>query len=349
MKSPAVSIIVPVLKAEAYIKNVISDIARQTCRAWELIVVGNGPDQDAQRAIVEAVAANDDRISYLSIQEAGVSRARNAGIEHARGRWIAFVDADDRLPADWLRNYLAHVDGAPDMIVGGIISKVDGKTKRADLRLERDGIVHDKPEKFLPLFMSDIAAMYSPCTKLYRAEFLNASGVKFRESISIYEDGIFNLELALKCNSMCFVRQTGYEYVLHPETSAIGRSHSCISDAVNFRRMLKGQMLRRAGLPSEEITRRVESQYAADVLDIFLNDFRMGCEKTFGDKVAQTRQMFSDARLAQAWRSVRSIVSNPPLTVFRVFQALHAPGLCVMAFTILFALRRCWRKCHAPA
>ena len=90
-----VSIVVPCYKNEDTIASVVRDIRQQTYLDWELIVVGNGPNQDAQREIVESESKKDSRIIYLSIEEKGVSRARNNGILVATGEWLAFVDADD--------------------------------------------------------------------------------------------------------------------------------------------------------------------------------------------------------------------------------------------------------------
>ena len=82
-----VTVIIPCFHNESTISDVLADIRCQTCSDWELLVVGNGPCQEAQRKIVEAAASEDGRIKYLSIEEAGVSRARNLGIEKASGAY----------------------------------------------------------------------------------------------------------------------------------------------------------------------------------------------------------------------------------------------------------------------
>ena len=266
MKSATATIIVPCFRNEDSIADILADIKSQTCPNWELIVVGNGPSQEAQKEIVKSFASCDDRITYLSIDEAGVSRARNLGIEKASGEWIAFVDADDRIPPHWLSGYLLHASRQPDMIVGGI-SYRDMRTssvRREDLKIEADGLYYQKETEFLPVFLSNMAVTYSPCTKLYNAHFLKSSGVRFREDISVYEDGIFNLELALVCKSMCFVRQTGYEYCLHPASSAIGRYHKCMAVAVDIRRRLIEEVFDREidSLKAYDLTKQYEIENA---------------------------------------------------------------------------------------
>jgi glycosyltransferase involved in cell wall biosynthesis len=345
MKSATATIIVPCFRNEDSIANILADIKAQTCPNWELIVVGNGPSQEAQKEIVKSFAACDDRITYLSIDEAGVSRARNSGIEKASGEWIAFVDADDRVPPHWLSGYFLHVSKQPDMIVGGITYR-DMRTssvRREDLKIETDGLYCQNGTEFLPIFLSKMAVTYSPCTKLYNAHFLKSSGVRFREDISVYEDGIFNLELALVCKSMCFVRQAGYEYCLHPASSAIGRYHKCMAVAVDIRRKLIEDVMRRGENSSATIDKAVASQFESDMLDILLNEYRTGSFSRFKDKLKLVRELFADRRLVSAWKKSSPGLDNMPLVALRIFHAIRSPLLCVLAFDFLLKLRRAWR------
>lgn len=345
MKSATATIVVPCFRNEDSIANILADIKSQTCPNWELIVVGNGPSQEVQKEIVKSFAACDDRITYLSIDEAGVSRARNLGIEKASGEWIAFVDADDRIPPHWLSGYLLHASRQPDMIVGGI-SYRDMRTssvRREDLKIEADGLYCQKETEFLPVFLSNMAVTYSPCTKLYNTHFLKSSGARFREDISVYEDGIFNLELALVCKSMCFVKQTGYEYCLHPGTSAIGRYHKCMAVAVDIRRRLIEDLLRRGGSGSAAIDKAIASQLESDMLDILLNEYRTGSVSRFKDKLKFVRELFADRRLVSAWKKSSPSLDNMPLVALRIFHALRSPLLCVLAFDALLKLHSAWR------
>ena len=340
-----VTVIIPCFHNESTISDVLSDIRCQTCSDWELLVVGNGPCQEAQRKIVEAAASEDDRVKYLSIEESGVSRARNLGIEKASGEWIAFVDADDRLPPQWLRNFLSHVSKEPDIVAGGISyrDKPSSNVRRVDLNLDVEELYCNDAKEFVPVFLSDIAVTYSPCTKIFRTQFLKDSGITFREDISVYEDGIFNLEIAKACSSMCFIRQTGYEYCLHPSTSAIGRYHACMPEAVDARRELIGIVLKRGGFGQDDIEKRIAAQIEADMLDVFLNVYRPGSPAKFSAKVKLVREIFANENIARAWRVSRPTMKNLPLLAFWCFYVIRLPSLCVMAFHILFLLRKLWR------
>ena len=92
--SPLISIIIPVYKVEPYLRNCLDSIVNQTNRNLEIILVDDGsPDMSGD--ICDAYAAADERIIVIHQNNQGVSAARNAGLDIAKGDYILFVDSDD--------------------------------------------------------------------------------------------------------------------------------------------------------------------------------------------------------------------------------------------------------------
>ena len=95
MQLNLVSIITPVYNAERFICETIDSVTNQNYQDWELILV-NDCSSDNSVKIVEDYVAKDARIKLINLKEnSGAAVARNAGIEAARGQYIAFVDSDD--------------------------------------------------------------------------------------------------------------------------------------------------------------------------------------------------------------------------------------------------------------
>lgn len=92
-EKPLLSIIVPVYKVENYLQKCIDSILAQTFTDFELILVEDG-SPDGCPALCDAAAAKDARIRVLHQKNGGLSAARNAGLDVARGEWIGFVDSD---------------------------------------------------------------------------------------------------------------------------------------------------------------------------------------------------------------------------------------------------------------
>ncbi|MDR2409141.1 MAG: glycosyltransferase, partial [Bacteroidales bacterium] len=88
------SIIVPVYKVEPYLRRCIDSILAQTFTDFECILIDDG-SPDGCPAICDEYAEKDKRIMVIHQENEGVSAARNAGLDIAKGEWIGFVDSDD--------------------------------------------------------------------------------------------------------------------------------------------------------------------------------------------------------------------------------------------------------------
>ena len=103
-----ISIIVPVYNAGAYIRETISMVAAQIYGNWELLLVDDGSEDDSREKIRESMESGDARIRLIEKQQnEGAARARNTGIEASKGRYVAFLDADDLWMPDKLEKELA--------------------------------------------------------------------------------------------------------------------------------------------------------------------------------------------------------------------------------------------------
>ncbi len=89
-----VSIVMPCFNGIKYLEQAVESIRRQTFTEWELLIIDNN-SIDGSLALIQALALEDSRIVALQCFEPGAAKARNTGIERARGRYIAFLDCDD--------------------------------------------------------------------------------------------------------------------------------------------------------------------------------------------------------------------------------------------------------------
>jgi glycosyltransferase involved in cell wall biosynthesis len=107
-----VSVIIPCYNAERFLGETISSVLRQTFTDYEIICVNDGSTDRTADVVREF---RDPRIRYFEQVNQGVSNARNRGIAEARGRYVAFLDADDVFLADNLRLKVAHFERKPDI------------------------------------------------------------------------------------------------------------------------------------------------------------------------------------------------------------------------------------------
>lgn len=121
------SIIVPVYKVEKYLPKCIDSILAQTFRDFELILIDDG-SPDNCGAICDEYAARDSRIKVIHQENAGVSAARNAGLDIATGTYLGFVDSDDWIESEMYETMIATAkEKQVDVVVCGFrIFKDDG-------------------------------------------------------------------------------------------------------------------------------------------------------------------------------------------------------------------------------
>ena len=129
-----VSVIMPAYNAAAYIAESIKSVLSQSYPYWELIIVDDG-STDKTKDIVQSFVAKDTRIKYLWQPNGKQAKARNTGIEHASGEWIAFLDSDDLwMPSKLEQQLLSIKNNDADVIFtnGYILCEEDQQLKPYD-------------------------------------------------------------------------------------------------------------------------------------------------------------------------------------------------------------------------
>ena len=112
---PEVSVIVPIYNMESCLPACVKSIAEQGACVREIILVDDG-STDGSRTVCEGLARDDARIRVSAKENGGAATARNAGLAVAQGRWISFVDPDDRLVPDAFEQLLSAADAETEII-----------------------------------------------------------------------------------------------------------------------------------------------------------------------------------------------------------------------------------------
>lgn len=120
-----VSIIIPFFNAKVYLMQMLQCVKWQTFENYEVIMVDDG-SCDGSAIIAKQYTVQDSRFHYIYQKKQGVSAARNNGLRHARGEWITFLDADDRIPPDYLKTLLS-CSAEADIVVCDVCIEKSGK------------------------------------------------------------------------------------------------------------------------------------------------------------------------------------------------------------------------------
>jgi glycosyltransferase involved in cell wall biosynthesis len=109
-----VSVIIPCYNQDKFIGEALQSVLNQTYSNWECIIVDDG-STDNSAAIIKDIAAKNQKINYIYKKNEGVSKARNVGLDNAKGKFIQFLDADDLLDARKVERSLQEIQNNNDL------------------------------------------------------------------------------------------------------------------------------------------------------------------------------------------------------------------------------------------
>lgn len=205
-----ISIIVPVYNIENYLPRCMDSLFAQTCPAFEVILVDDG-STDSSGVLCDRYAAQDPRIQILHKKNGGLSSARNAGLDAARGQYIMFLDGDDYLAPCALRLLSEVVAEVGDFdFIQFHYAETDGSWQAAPTQTVSIQICTELREMFCYIYQHGGVAA-SACTKLYQAALIKK--LRFREGIA-HEDEELATRMLPQCRRVVYTDLVIYGYIM---------------------------------------------------------------------------------------------------------------------------------------
>lgn len=226
---PLLSVIVPVYKAESYLNQCVESILSQTHTELELILVDDG-SPDRSGSMCDEWAAKDCRVRVIHKENGGVCSARNAGLDAARGEYIAFVDSDDWLDPGM---YETMMEQSCDIILCDCVKEHPGSQELYSHAI-RPGFYDRKQletEYFPHLLMMEnveYPATISNWVMVFRREL--AQDIRYLTGVRYSEDLLFGAQLMYRAKSFYYLKgQAFYHYRMNPASA----THQFVPDKWN--------------------------------------------------------------------------------------------------------------------
>lgn len=216
-----VSVIVPVYNAGKYLPACLDSIINQHLQEIEIIVVDDGSTDDSGQ-IADRYAAKDSRIRVIHQENAHLSAARNAGMQVAKGEYIAFIDSDDWIESDMFSSmYEVALREEADVVISGVTVEF---TKENRVHLDKIGEEYTERDQmnFYSLFvqLSELCLFNYACNKLYRTRILKDRMLIF-EIEAPFEDISFNLQVLKEIGTVSIIPGTYYHYIRRGEITIL--------------------------------------------------------------------------------------------------------------------------------
>lgn len=236
-KSTLLSVIIPVYNVGIFLeKCIVSIVGQKFDGLYEIILVENGSTDNSYQIAEKLCISYPDKVRLIKIDEADVSKARNVGINQAKGKYITFVDGDDWIEPDMFKslleiaqvndadivesNYFLNSPKKKSQIIGDELCLNEGKIK---IKTGLQAMIDILLEK----------SISSPCGRIYRRDFLG-SEYRFPEGV-FYEDHACIYRWSAKASKVVHIDKAYYHYDLRPgsTTGITKRSEKKASDFFN--------------------------------------------------------------------------------------------------------------------
>ena len=207
---PLISVIIPVYRVEKYLRQCVNSVISQTYTNLEIILVDDG-SPDGSGKICDEYIIRDKRVRVIHQANQGLSAARNAGLEIAKGDFIGFVDSDDYIEPDMYKYLYDLIVKNKAAISMCNVCEDEGFRTRKQIQ-----------STFLSIPLLQIFQFNNwifVWNKLYRKDFI--STLRFNTTTSYGEDGLFVFELTKKNASVSVGNQAKYHYRFNQNPNAL--------------------------------------------------------------------------------------------------------------------------------
>lgn len=318
MKTPYISMVVPVYNAEKYLSKMIESVLEQSFSDWELILVENA-SKDKSLEVCETYAAQDERIHVIHKEEnVGANGARSLGVASATGRYLTFMDSDDYIDSDLFEDAYVVLQKMPAKLLvagafeeyyneeGGIettipvlpIDEQENTPVYADADETRPGmkvLFLDGQDAVRRRIMDlENRTLYGYLwNKFYDLAYLRQSGVTFHQQ-TLLEDARFNVDYAMDIDSMILINVAGYHYCKRKETSLTSK---VITDYYEIHRDHVERLLQQQkywGLDDTACRRTLGDIYVRYIASALERNCRPDAGLTSQDRKQWLQNLFSD-------------------------------------------------------
>ena len=214
---PKATIVVPVYNSARSIQRCLDSLLTQSERSIQVVCVNDGSVDDSL-GVLRQIAQADDRVLVIDQENAGVSCARNTGIDVAKGEVVFFVDADDYIDAQTVECVLHAMESADAEVAvfGGVCEPSDAAPKRVQQLMSPKAGTFGARD---PQLLFHANAQPYACRAAFSRELLNREGIRFAPGLALGEDVVFQFEAYALASKTVVMPDKFYRYVMENDSA----------------------------------------------------------------------------------------------------------------------------------
>ena len=216
---PKVSVIIPVYNAQKYLKEALDSVLNQSLKSIEVICIDDG-SIDNSFNILNEYSLKDNRIKIFKQENKGAGAARNFALNQSKGKYIYFMDADDILDTNALKQfYKISEENSLDFLIFQAINYNEEKSTYYNIPIYlMDDLINDKVFSFDELDDNIFKINVTAWSKFYNKDYLLKIGAIFPEGV-IFEDNLFFWKTMFHAKRILFYKKCLYIHRIHLKSS----------------------------------------------------------------------------------------------------------------------------------
>jgi len=301
MNSILISVIIPVYNVSNYLRQCLDSVINQTYPHLEIIIVNDGSTDDSL-SICEEYESSDSRIKLINQKNAGLSAARNTGIDYAIGDYILFADSDDWIDLDTCQLLIESINRTEvDVVLFSYVKEFSNHTEEKFILSEKMNFNEEESKnihrRIIGLYQEELShpenadSIVTAWGKLYKAEIIKDNKIYFTDCNLIgTEDMLFNTYYFKHVKSITYIHSCLYHYRKNNSTSLTSTYKSELNNQWNT---------------------------LFDIVEAFLQKEKLGLEfqKAFKNRISLSiiglglNELYSSESLFEKYKNIKKIVS----------------------------------------
>ena len=317
-----ISVIIPAYNAETRIKYTLESIIKQDYEELEIILVDDVSTDNTASAAREVLSSSSRKFTVITHERnRGECASRNTGIEHAKGKYICFVDADDMLEENFVSSLHGIIAGN-DIVFCGLIDRfTDGRPNI--LKPKAQGM--SSPSCGEDFILSGNIPPVWCC--LYDAGFLKGCGLLFHEGCTAGGDVEFMTKALCRAETAAFTEQCLYIYIHHENMGSVRDNDTGMKKTLRYEHNTYAQKR-----TAEYLMQYAKSQHLKDLAGNILlpqSVLRLFTLHAMKQDRAGYDSLRRDGNIAAVLSGTQNfhVLMNKPELFLKAFAVLHAPSL----------------------
>ena len=336
-----ISVVIPAYNAEQTIEQCVHGVLKQRFQNFEIIIVDDG-SCDNTFVVCNRLAEIDSRISVIHKENGGPSSARNAGMQKACGKYIAFIDSDDCVEDTYLEALITPTfSNDTDVVICGITTSYQkqGYTVLSAFKKNKTTSSHDEISALI--FESfENGTIYSPWNKLYKMDIITKNHILFPLSKEPIEDILFNCEYMKHVNSISVTTACPYIYCKNDIESEVTKFRKNIQTVSTERSNATLSLFTYWNMNGAECEKWLAQEYIGGKSDCVSNCYRKGANLNFFEKCKLFKQfIIKDEKYHNAVNKCHGMPLHYDKKILVLLSKTKSALIMACAYNILFFFR----------